>query len=110
MVQDLEKSLWGALDKVRNNMDAAEYKHIVLGLILLKYISDSFEYLHSKLQEDSLSEPEDKDEYQTEKVFYVPAISRWKSLQYKRAKLPSIGKDIEYAMHNNEKENPKSLF
>ena len=56
MIQDLEKTLWATADKLRNNMDAAEYKHIVLGLIFLKYISDSFEELHSKLQGDKLSD------------------------------------------------------
>jgi type I restriction enzyme M protein len=56
MIKDLEKTLWATADKLRNNMDAAEYKHIVLGLIFLKYISDSFKELHSKLTEDKLSD------------------------------------------------------
>jgi type I restriction enzyme M protein len=60
MVKDLEKTLWATADKLRNNMDAAEYKHIVLGLIFLKYISDSFKELHSKLSTDELSDAEDK--------------------------------------------------
>jgi type I restriction enzyme M protein len=71
MDQELEKTLWATADKLRNNMDAAEYKHIVLGLIFLKYISDSFEDLHTKLKEDNLSDSEDKDEYLAENVFYV---------------------------------------
>ena len=106
MVQDLEKTLWATADKLRNNMDAAEYKHIVLGLIFLKYISDSFEELHTKLKEDSLSDEEDKDEYLAENVFFVPQSARWKYLQFERAKLPTIGKDIDDAMDAIEKENP----
>jgi type I restriction enzyme M protein len=92
MTQDLEKTLWATADKMRNNMDAAEYKHVVLGLIFLKYISDSFEELYNKLKEDKLSNPEDKDEYLAENVFYVPPSARWNYLQHQRAKLPSIGK------------------
>jgi type I restriction enzyme M protein len=106
MIQDLEKTLWATADKLRNNMDAAEYKHIVLGLIFLKYISDSFEDLHNKLIEDKLSDAEDKDEYLAENVFFVPQIARWKFLQNERAKLPTIGKDIDDAMDAIEKENP----
>lgn len=106
MIQDLEKTLWATADKLRNNMDAAEYKHIVLGLIFLKYISDSFEELHTKLKEDSLSDEEDKDEYLAENVFFVPQSARWKYLQFERAKLPTIGKDIDDAMDAIEKENP----
>jgi type I restriction enzyme M protein len=60
MIQDLEKTLWATADKLRNNMDAAEYKHIVLGLIFLKYISDSFEELHAKLSNDKLLTPKTK--------------------------------------------------
>ena len=77
MNQDLEKTLWATADKLRNNLDAAEYKHIVLGLIILKYISDSFEDLYNKLKEDNLSDAEDKDEYLAENVFYVPPSARW---------------------------------
>ncbi len=106
MVKDLEKTLWAAADKLRNNMDAAEYKHIALGLIFLKYISDSFKELHDKLSKDELSNPEDKDEYLAENVFFVPPIARWEYLQHERAKLPSIGKDIDDAMDAIEKDNP----
>lgn len=106
MTQDLEKTLWAAADKLRNNMDAAEYKHIVLGLIFLKYISDSFDELYDKLSSDKLSNPEDKDEYLAENVFYVPKPARWKYLQYEKAKQPTIGKDIDDAMDAIEKENP----
>ncbi len=106
MTQDLEKTLWAAADKLRNNMDAAEYKHVVLGLIFLKYISDRFEELYTKLKEDPYADPEDKDEYLAENVFYVPPTARWNYLQQQRAKLPSIGKDIDDAMDAIELDNP----
>ncbi|HPE17593.1 MAG TPA: class I SAM-dependent DNA methyltransferase [Tenuifilaceae bacterium] len=104
--KDLEKTLWATADKLRNNMDAAEYKHVVLGLIFLKYISDAFDELFLKLKGDPLSDPEDKDEYLAENVFFVPPTARWQYLQHERAKLPSIGKDIDDAMEAIEKENP----
>ena len=106
MIKDLEKTLWAAADKLRNNMDAAEYKHIALGLIFLKYISDSFKELHARLSADKLSNPEDKDEYLAENVFFVPPTARWEYLQHERAKLPSIGKDVDDAMDAIEKDNP----
>jgi type I restriction enzyme M protein len=103
----LEKTLWQAADKLRNNMDAAEYKHVVLGLIFLKYISDAFDELYEQLkatEAETGADPEDKDEYTAERVFYVPPQTRWKWLQGK-AKLPSIGKDIDDAMDAIEKDN-----
>ena len=107
--QSLEKTLWKAADKLRKNMDAAEYKHIVLGLIFLKYISDSFEELYQKLKagkgQYEGADPEDADEYRAENVFYVPKKARWSYL-LKRAKQPSIGKDIDDAMDSIEKINP----
>jgi type I restriction enzyme M protein len=106
--QKLEKMLWQAADKLRNNMDAAEYKHVVLGLIFLKYISDAFDELFQKLiaeEKETGADPEDKDEYTAERVFYVPPSARWKWLQG-RAKLPTIGKDIDDAMDAIEKDNP----
>lgn len=104
--ESLEKKLWKAADKLRKNMDAAEYKHVVLGLIFLKYISDAFEELHNKLVslKNEGADPEDKNEYIAEKVFYVPPSARWKWLQG-RAKLPTIGKDIDEAMEAIEKDN-----
>ncbi|MDR3268678.1 MAG: type I restriction-modification system subunit M, partial [Tannerella sp.] len=105
---DLEKTLWQAADKLRNNMDAAEYKHVVLGLIFLKYISDAFDELYSELdatKSETGADPEDKDEYTAENVFYVPASARWKHLQA-GAKLPTIGKYIDDAMDAIEKDNP----
>ena len=105
--EPLEKKLWKIADKLRKNMDAAEYKHVVLGLIFLKYISDAFQELHDKLlaQVSEGADPEDKNEYTAEKVFYVPPSARWKWLQG-RAKLPTIGKDIDDAMDAIEKDNP----
>ena len=107
--EPLEKKLWKAADKLRKNMDAAEYKHVVLGLIFLKYISDAFEELYQKLKEGKGdyegADPEDKNEYTAEKVFYVPPSARWHWLQG-RAKLPTIGKDIDDAMDAIEKDNP----
>lgn len=107
--EPLEKKLWKAADKLRKNMDAAEYKHVVLGLIFLKYISDAFEELYNKLKEGKGdyegADPEDKNEYVAEKVFYVPPSARWAWLQG-RAKLPTIGKDIDEAMDAIEKDNP----
>ena len=104
----LEKTLWQAADKLRNNTDAAEYKHVVLGLIFLKYISDAFgeHYEHLKsIEAETGADPEDKDEYTADKIFYVPPQARWKWLQG-RAKLPTIGKDIDDAMDAIEKDNP----
>lgn len=104
--EPLEKQLWKAADKLRKNIDAAEYKHIVLGLIFLKYISDAFEALYARLQaeEDQGADPEDKDEYKAENVFFVPQDARWNYLQSK-AKQPEIGKFVDDAMDAIEKEN-----
>lgn len=106
--EPLEKQLWKAADKLRKNIDAAEYKHVVLGLIFLKYISDSFEELFAKLHagegDYAGADPEDKDEYQAENVFFVPPESRWTFL-LAQAKQPDIGKFIDAAMDAIEKEN-----
>lgn len=107
--QPLEKTLWQAADKLRKNMDAAEYKHIVLGLIFIKYISDAFEEMYLKLKEGkgqyAGADPEDPDEYRAENVFYVPPQARWNYL-LTRAKLPGVGKDVDDAMDAIEKDNP----
>jgi type I restriction enzyme M protein len=105
----LEKKLWKAADKLRKNVDAAKYKDIVLGLIFLKYISDAFEEQYNKLVslKKEGADPEDRNEYIAEKVFYVPPSARWKKLQ-DRAALPSIGEDVDRAMDAIEAEN-KSL-
>ena len=107
--EPLEKKLWDAANKLKKIMDAAEYKHVVLGLVFLKYISDAFEELYSNLQkgkgEYEGADPENKDEYTAEKVFFVPPAARWSHIQAK-AKLPTIGKVIDDAMDAIEKDNP----
>ena len=107
--EPIEKQLWKAADKLRKNIDAAEYKHVVLGLIFLKYISDAFEELFNTLQsgegEYAGADPEDKDEYKAENVFFVPEKARWSHLQSK-AKQPEIGKEIDNAMDAIETINP----
>ncbi|MDP3624924.1 MAG: class I SAM-dependent DNA methyltransferase [Methanobacteriaceae archaeon] len=102
-----EQKLWQSADKLRNNMDAAEYKHVVLGLIFLKYISDAFDEVYQELKNDpeGLADAEDKDEYMAQNVFWVPQESRWDFLQSK-AKQPDIGILIDSAMDAIEKENP----
>lgn len=104
--ETLEKQLWRAADKLRKNIDAAEYKHIVLGLMFLKYISDAFEELYARLKTEEAmgADPEDRDEYRAENVFFVPKDARWTLLQSK-AKLPEIGKFVDDAMDAIEKEN-----
>jgi type I restriction enzyme M protein len=106
--ESLEKQLWKSADKLRKNIDAAEYKHVVLGLIFLKYISDAFEELYAKLKagegEYAGADPEDKDEYKAENVFFVPQDARWSRLQA-HAKQPTIGKTVDEAMDAIEKEN-----
>ncbi len=105
---NFEAKLWLAADKLRNNMDAAEYKHVVLGLIFLKYISDSFEEHRARLIEGkgdyAGANPEDKDEYKAENVFWVPKESRWSKLQA-NAKQPTIGKTVDDAMVALERDN-----
>lgn len=101
---NFESQLFKAADKLRKNIDAAEYKNVVLGLIFLKYISDNFQELYDKLSLDHYSDPEDRDEYLAENVFFVPEQARWKNLQVK-AKLPTIGQDLDDAMEAIEKEN-----
>ncbi|MBI5458935.1 class I SAM-dependent DNA methyltransferase [Methanobacterium sp.] len=100
-----EQKLWQSADKLRNNMDAAEYKHVVLGLIFLKYISDAFLEVHEGLEADEYADPEDKDEYIALNVFWVPPEARWDYLQ-NHAKQPDIGKLIDDAMDAIEKDNP----
>jgi type I restriction enzyme M protein len=102
-----EATLWQAADKLRNNMDAAEYKHVVLGLIFLKYISDAFEERHAQLlaEVDHGADPEDPDEYRAENIFWVPKEARWGQLQG-QAKQPGIGKLIDDAMVAIERDNP----
>jgi type I restriction enzyme M protein len=101
-----EAQLFKAADKLRKNIDAAEYKNVALGLIFLKYISESFQELYDKLAQDEFSDPEDRDEYISENIFFVPEQARWKNLQAK-AKLPTIGQELDNAMEAIEKENPE---
>jgi len=102
-----EKELWQAADALRSNMDAAEYKHIVLGLLFLKYISDAFEEQYRSLdaERSSGADPEDPDEYLAKNVFWVPKEARWSEFRA-NAKQPTIGKLIDDAMIAIEKENP----
>jgi type I restriction enzyme M protein len=99
-----EATLWQAADKLRNNMDAAEYKHVVLGLIFLKYISDAFEERYNELAKEEFADPEDRDEYKAKNVFWVPKESRWSYLRA-NAKQPKIGKIIDDAMDLIEHDN-----
>ncbi len=105
-----EAKLWLAADKLRSNMDAAEYKHVVLGLIFLKYISDTFEEHHAKLVagkgEYAGANPEDPDEYKAENVFWVPKEARWSHLQ-SNAKQSNIGKIVDDAMVAIERDNQR---
>ncbi|MCI0620294.1 MAG: type I restriction-modification system subunit M [Acidobacteria bacterium] len=103
-----EQMMWQAADKLRGSMDAAEYKHVVLGLIFLKYISDAFQEKYQQLnllQETEHADPEDRDEYTAENVFWVPKEARWSYLQ-DRAKQPIIGQLVDAAMEAIEKANP----
>ena len=100
-----EAKLWQAADKMRGNIDAAEYKHIVLGLIFLKYISDSFLERFHRLQNEKYGDTEERDAYAQDNIFWVPKKARWKYLQ-DNAKSPLIGKMLDDAMEAIEKENP----
>lgn len=103
-----EETLWLAADKLRGHVDAAEYKHIVLGLIFLKYISDAFQERYTELVQgvlledgsrryDPYADPEDRDEYTAEGVFWVPEAARWPALQA-QAKSPRIAAIIDEAL------------
>lgn len=105
--QDFEAKLWSAADALRNNMDAAEYKHVVLGLIFLKYISDAFEEQHAKLEAERAqgADPEDPDEYRAVNIFWVPQEARWSTLSA-NAKQSTIGQLVDEAMAAIERDNP----
>jgi len=94
--------LFKAADKLRGNLEPSEYKHVALGLIFLKYISDAFEAQHAKLAADEYADPEDPEEYLADNVFWVPKEARWSHLQA-NAKRPEIGKLIDEAMEAIEK-------
>jgi type I restriction enzyme M protein len=99
-----EATLWSAADTLRGSMDASEYKHPVLGLIFLKYISDAFEELHAQLAADRESDPEDRDEYTARNVFWVPPAARWSQIAA-QAKSPQIGEIVDKAMIAIEHDN-----
>jgi len=101
-----EATLWATADKLRTNMDAAEYKHVVLGLLFLKYISDSFEELYKELKADKNADVEDTDEYLARNVFWVPKKARWGYIQA-NAKQPTIGTLLDDAMDAIEKDNKR---
>ena len=105
--QSLESKLWATADKLRGHLDAADYKHVVLGLIFLKYISDRFAQRHAEIvrEEAGTYAAEDRDEYTAEGVFWVPLSGRWDRVQA-AAKQPDIGKRIDEAMTEIERENP----
>jgi type I restriction enzyme M protein len=102
-----EAELWRMADALRGSMDAAEYKHVVLGLIFLKYISDAFEELHAKLDAERKqgADPEDPDEYRAKGIFWVPPEARWSKLKA-QAKQPTIGQLVDDAMAGIERDNP----
>jgi type I restriction enzyme M protein len=102
-----EAKLWAAADALRNNMDAAEYKHVVLGLIFLKYISDAFEAKHAELESQKAqgADPEDPDEYRAARIFWVPKEARWSHLKAS-APQPSVGSLVDDAMSAIERDNP----
>lgn len=123
MIEDIKKTLWATADKLRANMDAAEYKHLVLGLIFVKYVSDTFAARGAELQrrfadendeyylpdadaELLAAELEDRDYYKEVNVFWVPETARWEALRA-AAKQPDIGKRIDDALTVIEIENPK---
>jgi len=100
-----EDKLWLAADKLRGSMDASEYKNVVLGLIFLKFVSDSFNERYMELVNESEGFEEDKDEYTLKNIFWVPKESRWNEL-IAYATSPEIGKKVDQAMEAIEKENP----
>src|SRR5664280_1171050 len=101
-----EAKLWAAADALRNNMDAAEYKHVVLGLIFLKYISDAFESKHAELEAQRAegADSEDSDEYRAVSIFWVPKEARWDYLKG-NAPQPKIGTIVDDAMTAIERDN-----
>jgi type I restriction enzyme M protein len=105
-VLGFEATLWVVANKLRNIMYVAEYKHVVLGLIFLKYISDAFEERHTQLLQevDQGADPEDPDEYRAYNIFWVPKEARWSFLQA-NAKLPILGKLVDDAMVAIKRDN-----
>ena len=104
---DYRGDLWRMADALRGSMDANEYKHVVLGLIFLKYISDAFEEAYATLESerDQGADPEDPDEYRAQSIFWVPPEARWQHLQ-SQARQPTIGRLVDDAMTAVERDNP----
>ena len=104
---DYRAELWATANALRGSMDAAEYKHVVLGLIFLKYISDAFEEAHARLtlEINDGADPEDPDEYRANSIFWVPSDARWPVLQG-QARQPNIGQQVDNAMIAIERDNP----
>jgi len=100
-----EAELWEMANALRGSMDAAEYKHVVLGLIFLKYISDAFEEHRERLLKEPYADPEDPDEYRAVNIFWVPPEARWSRLQ-QNAHQPTIGQMVDEAMEAVERDNP----
>ena len=102
-----ETALWAMADALRDSMDAAEYKHVVLGLIFLKYISDAFEEMRTRLEGEVAqgADPEDPDEYRAQNIFWVPPEARWSHLK-SQARQPTIGQLVDGAMMGIERDNP----
>lgn len=101
-----EEQIWKAADKLRGNIDASEYKNVVLGLIFLKYISDKFDQKHQELVDEGEGFEEDRDEYMAENIFFVPENARWNVIAA-AAHTPEVGKVIDEAMRSIESENDK---
>ena len=106
-VTDYKADLWRMADALRGSMDAAEYKHVVLGLVFLKYISDAFEEAHARLEaeRDDGADPEDPDEYRAQSIFWVPPEARWQYLE-NQSRQPTIGRLVDDAMTAIERDNP----
>lgn len=102
---NLEQKLWETADTLRGNISSSEYKEVVLGLIFLKYISDAFEKKHNELKKSPVAEPEDRDEYTMENIYWVPKQARWSFIR-DLARQPTIGTVIDNAMEEIEKDNP----
>ena len=103
-IQDIQSKLWAAADKLRGNISSSDYKYVVLGLIFLKYISDAFEAQYRKAESENY-DPEDRDYYLADNVFWVPKEARWDTL-VANAKQPTIGILIDEAMDAVERDNP----
>jgi type I restriction enzyme M protein len=102
-----EATLWQAADTLRGNLDSGDYKHVVLGLVFLKYISDAFEERRLALADEPGADPEDRDEYIAVNVFWVPTEARWDALQAKAKQHDIIGKALDDAMTAIERDNPR---